>query len=82
LFARRYSFMAEQEEHQEKQELITLAEAARLYGFSHGYLRQLARRGRLRATKIGRDWLTTPADVEAYIASRQKRGVYRDDIQY
>jgi len=64
----------------ESEELISLAEAAERYGFSHGYLRQLARRGRLKAVKVARDWLTTPADVEAFISSRQKRGSYREDI--
>ena len=62
------------------QELITLAEAAKRYGFVHAYLRNLVLRGRLSAKKLGRDWVTTPADMEAYIAGRQKRGVYRDDI--
>jgi excisionase family DNA binding protein len=65
---------------EDKQELISLAEAAKRYGFSHDYLRELARKGRLKAQKIAKTWLTTPADVEAYIASRQKRGAYRDDI--
>ena len=62
------------------QELITLTEAAARYGFAHTHLRNLVLRGRLAAKKLGRDWVTTPADIEAYIASRQKRGVYRDDI--
>jgi len=60
--------------------LISLAEAAEMYGFNRDYLSQLARRGRLKAVRIARNWLTTPADVEAYIASRQRRGAYRNDI--
>ena len=64
-----------------KDELISLAEAARRYGFTHRHLRELARKGRLKAVKIARDWLTTPADVEEYIRSRQRRGRYRGDIQ-
>jgi len=66
---------------QDKQELISLAEAAERYGFNRDYLSELARRGRLKAHKIGNMWVTTPADVEAYIASRQRRGAYRDDIE-
>ena len=62
------------------EELISLPEAAKRYGFARAYLRNLAERGRLKAKKMGRDWFTTPADVEAYIAGRQKRGVYREDI--
>ena len=60
--------------------LISLAEAAEMYGFNQKYLSELARRGRLKAQKIGNSWVTTPADVEAYIASRQRRGAYRNDI--
>jgi excisionase family DNA binding protein len=64
-----------------KDELISLAEAAEMYGLSTSYLRRLARKGRLRAQRVGRGWVTTPADVETYIRSRQKRGAYKDDIQ-
>ena len=66
---------------EDKTRLISLAEAAEMYGFSYGYLRQLAGRGRLKAVKIGNSWITTPADVEDYIRSRQRRGAYRNDIQ-
>jgi hypothetical protein len=65
----------------DKDELISLAEAARRYGFNQKYLSELARKGRLEAQKIGNSWVTTPAKIEAYIQSRQRRGVYRDDIQ-
>ncbi len=61
-------------------ELITLAEAARRYGLSHDYLRRVAGKGRLKAQKVGRDWLTTAKAVEEYIASRQRRGAYREDV--
>ena len=66
---------------EDKDRLIPLTEAAQIYGFSQVYLRQLARKGRLRAKKVGRDWVTTPADIEAYIASRQRRGAYRNDVR-
>jgi len=65
----------------DKTRLISLPEAAKLYGFHPIYLATLARKGRLKAQKIGTSWVTTPENVESYIASRQKRGVYRDDIQ-
>ena len=64
----------------DKTRSITLVEAAELYGFSRNYLGNLVRKGRLKATKSGGTWLTTPADVEAFIASRKRRGKYRDDI--
>ena len=65
----------------DKQRLISLAEAAEIYGFNHAYLAQLAKKGRLKAQKLGNSYITTPADVEEYIRSRQKRGAYRDDIE-
>jgi hypothetical protein len=67
-------------EENDKSRLISLPEAAELYGYTPEYLNQLARRGRLKAQKVGGRWITTPKDVEEYIASRHKRGAYRDDI--
>lgn len=64
----------------DKQELITLSEASARYGFEQTYLSKLAQRGRLKAKKFGRMWLTTPASVETYIISRKQCGVYRRDI--
>jgi excisionase family DNA binding protein len=69
------------DESNDKSRLISLAEAAELYGFSRVYLSELAKKGRLEAQKIGNSWVTTPQAVEDYISSRQKRGVYRNDIQ-
>lgn len=65
----------------DKDKLISLAQAAEIYGFNSIYLAELARKGRLQAQKIGNMWVTTPADVEEYIRSRDKRGAYRADIQ-
>ena len=64
----------------DKTRLISLPEASELYGFNRYYLAELAQKGRLKAQKIGNNWITTPQDVEVYIASRQRRGVFRDDI--
>jgi hypothetical protein len=64
----------------DKTRLISLPEAAELYGFHSEYLSQLARKGRLKARKIGKMWVTTPLEMEDFIRSRQKRGAYRDDI--
>ena len=64
----------------DKNRLISLPEAAEIYGFHSEYLGNLARKGRLKAQKIGGRWVTTPQDVENFIRSRKKRGVYRDDI--
>ena len=73
--------MMSDEQNSDKTRLISLPEAAELYGFNPDYLTQLANRGRLKAQKVGRFWVTTPQDMEDYIISREKRGVYRDDIQ-
>ena len=66
---------------EDKTRLISLPEAAELYGFNRRYLSAIARKGRLNAKKIGGVWLTTPADVEEYIRTREQKGAYRDDIQ-
>ena len=72
--------MTDEMQNDDKDRLISMAEAAKLYGFSPQYLSELAQKGRLQAQRIGRSWATTPNYVEAFIRSRQKRGVYRDDI--
>lgn len=72
--------MTDQIGQDEKTRLIPLAQASNLYGFNHAYLANLARSGRLKAQKLGSIWVTTPGDVEEYIRSRRKVGVYRDDI--
>jgi hypothetical protein len=73
--------MAMGDRNEDKERLISLREASEMYGFSASYLRQLALRGRLEAHKIGGMWVTTPADVEVYIRSRDPRGAYREDIE-
>ena len=65
---------------EDKEQLISLAEASEMYGFSQVYLAELALKGRMKAEKVGSMWVTTPANVEAYIRSRKKRGMYREDI--
>jgi excisionase family DNA binding protein len=47
---------------------MTIAEAAELLELAPATLRLQAQRGRLRATKHGRDWWVTPAEVERYRA--------------
>ncbi|MBI4093035.1 MAG: NYN domain-containing protein, partial [Candidatus Kerfeldbacteria bacterium] len=49
---------------QEPQELISLAAASQLTGYHPDYLSYLARTGKLRAQKIGRNWVTTKAALE------------------
>lgn len=58
---------------QDKHELIPLSEAAERCGLSHSTLRRYAWEGKLKAKKVGRDWLTTMANVEEYLAGRQRK---------
>lgn len=60
-----------------KDQLITLTQAAEAYGYSGDYLRRLAGKGRLQARKLGHQWLTTANEIEAFIVSRERRGVYK-----
>ena len=49
------------------QELLSLKDAAELSPYSADYLNLLARKSKLRARKIGRDWLITRADLFVYL---------------
>ena len=53
---------------------ITLAQAAEISGLSHSHLRLLARQGKIKSQKLGRDWLTTEDAVRAYMATDRKPG--------
>ena len=55
--------------------LISLGQAAIRLGLSNTTLRGQVHRGRLAATKIGRDWLVEEAEVERYrVASQSHPG--------
>jgi excisionase family DNA binding protein len=45
---------------------MTLAEAADVLALSPDTLRSQIRYGRFKARKVGRDWHTTPMEVERY----------------
>ena len=51
--------------------LISIAEAASFTPYSQEYLSLLARKGRLRAIKIARDWLTTREAVLSYVREQE-----------
>ena len=55
-------------------QLISLADAAKISGLSQGHLRLLAKQGKIEATKIGRDWLTTEEAIRAYMATDRRPG--------
>ena len=54
-------------------DLLSLREAAARSGLSASHLRLLARTGRLKAQKLGRDWFTTEAAVLAYLQDERLR---------
>jgi excisionase family DNA binding protein len=54
--------------------VVTLIEAGALLSVTPDTLRQQIARGRLRATKRGRDWSVTPREVERYHHARRIRG--------
>jgi hypothetical protein len=50
-----------------KLELLSLKEASSISPYSADYLNLLARKGKIKARKIGRDWLITKADLFSYL---------------
>ncbi len=57
----------------ESEELISLTEAAEISKLHPDHLRKLTQKGYLRATKIGRNWVTSREAVYEYLGDVQKR---------
>ena len=53
--------------------LISIGEAATNTPYSQEYLSLLARKGKLKAIKISRDWLTTREAVLSYVKSQEQK---------
>ncbi|MBA2718812.1 MAG: helix-turn-helix domain-containing protein [Chloroflexi bacterium] len=53
--------------------LLTLVQAAEQLGVAPATLRAQIHRGKLRAQKLGRDWLVDKAEVERYRTDSLKR---------
>lgn len=49
-----------------KATLIPLSDAAEMLGVAHSTLALQARRGKLKAQKVGPVWVVSPAEVERY----------------
>ncbi len=58
-------------------ELISLQEAAEYAGLEKSSLHNYARRGRLRAKRLGPIWVTTKAAIDEYLASRDLDSIPR-----
>lgn len=52
-------------------DFISLKEAAAISPYSAEYLNLLARKGKIHAQKIGRDWLITKSDLFSYIRKQR-----------
>ncbi len=57
----------------DEERMISLREAAAQSGLSHAHLRWLARKGKLEATRMGRDWFTTKQAVDLYLNNEDVR---------
>ena len=55
---------------QSQEKFISLAEASKGSPYSQEYLSLLARRGKLDAKKIGRNWYTTKESLNKYLAEQ------------
>jgi excisionase family DNA binding protein len=62
---------------QTKTQLLTLKDAATLTPYSAEYLNLLARKGKLNAQKIGRDWLITKPDLFSYLKKQESESQSR-----
>ena len=56
------------------EEYITVAEAARISGFTTGHLARLLRRGEVAGIKPARDWFVSRAALMAYLKQERKPG--------
>ena len=64
---------------------ITTIEAEILTGYSQAYMRQLACNGKVKARKVGRDWLINRESLLAYkhqmdILGPEKHNPWREDL--
>jgi len=55
-----------------QEKYIKLAEASKICRYSAKYLNLLARKGKLEAHKIGRDWVTTKKAIKKYLENRER----------
>jgi excisionase family DNA binding protein len=56
------------------EKLISLSEASEFSGLSSDHLRRLAEQNKLKALKIGRNWITSREAIEDYLKQRNPPG--------
>ena len=54
-------------------QLVPIGRIAKQTPYSADFLRQLARSGKIRAFKLHRDWLATPAAIRDYLENQATR---------
>ena len=64
----------------DNERLISLTEAAARSKLSTGFLRKLCRTGKIRAIKVGRDWVVTWRAVAEYLEDPAQRS--KDPLKY
>ena len=55
-------------------DLISVAKAAEISGFSESYVRKLVSTGVIDGVKLGRNWLTTEEAIREYLKTERRRG--------
>lgn len=58
----------------EEPQFISLAEAAKITNYSQDYISLLCRQGKMKAEKLGRNWVTTRDWVYSYIDNTEGKG--------
>ena len=59
------------------EDLVSINQAAKLTPYSAEYLGLLARKGKIKAVKISRDWLTTHSAIREYVQKQKERHFQR-----
>lgn len=62
-------------------DLISVAKAAHISGFSESYVRKLVSTGVIDGVKPGRNWLTTEEAIREYLSRERRRGRPRQSKQ-
>lgn len=60
---------------------ISLSQAAEISGYHHDYLGQLCRLGKIRASKIGRNWYTTRTELQVLLSGDADNFEIEDDYE-
>jgi len=55
-------------------ETLSTIEAAHRFQVTANYITQLARKGAIKAKKLGRDWIIDETSLRTYLITPQKRG--------